>query len=242
MTRSVILLLCLTTLGSSAAAQSESDFAAWFAIMQTPAGALPYAQVEPLPQREGGPRRSAIALRTGSWTFEGQDDRNWTFGATLAMPTGTKAAASVTLAWFRPGGGGDGTTMLGVDVQKAVWQGKSADSPTKFGAAIKGAFGYGDAQGGESTALSVVGQIPVTVRFELTNKSGISLHATPGLGWGRVSDDVDSEAGMRPLIGLGGAWLSAAGAGFHFSLQKVTLDQPNTPWVLGMSFSFVPGQ
>lgn len=243
--RALMVLLAVAVVAARPAnAQSESDVAGWFGLTQTPVGALPLIPVEP--HRSGTESRMAWAFRTASWKFEGQDDRNWTFGGSLAVPAGPKTTVTGTIALFKPGGGAgdDRTLMFGVDWLRRFWEEKAANSSTSFDASFKASLGYGDANGADLNATSIAAQIPLAMRYELANKSAFVLVASPGFGWGRISGGGfgGDESGTRPLIGFGASLLTQSRVGFHLGFQKVLLDAtPAPPWIWGFSFSFIPG-
>lgn len=226
-----------------ARAQSEKDFAAWFAMMLTPVGSLPPMVI--VPTMKAGVRAPTFAGRLGRWAFPGDNLTNYTFGATMVAPVATKALLSGTLAYMKPGCAAgdtcDGTLMLGADIEAPFAESMStqATGKTILSASLKGSLGYGRFLGsGGGNAISLVGFVPLSVRYVMASNSTLSAFLSPGFGIGNVSDSGNSEQGTRPLLGGGAAWSSATGVGIHLSAQKVFIDGGPTMW--GLSFSFVP--
>jgi hypothetical protein len=239
------IFLCAALLAGvtqSVRAQSQSDFAGWTALMLTPVGAFPAIDVA-----TGGTaakRLPAWALRGTLWKFDGQSSQNVSMGGSYVAPVGTTASFTGTAGYYKPGGGNNGTLMLGGDLQNPFWHtvGTTSD-PMTFNASWRGSLGLGHYTGtGGGTTMSLAGAVPFEMRYPLASKSVISGNITPGFGWGRVSGGGGpSQSGTRPMISFGGAWTSPTGTAVHLGVQKVIIDG-NPPWVWGLAMSFVPGQ
>lgn len=229
----------------SVQAQTEKDFAAWTAMMVTPVGALPPVML--VPSMKGGARAGAFAFSASRWKFDGSgEEANYNYGISYAHPVAQKAMASGTLAYMRPGcsgGGCDGTLMLGGDLQAPVWENATVSSggQTTFGVNLKGSLGWGRFLGsGNQNALSLVGTVPLTARFTMSNKSLLSAFLAPGFGFGRITfGGSPSESGSRPLVGGGIAWTSADGIGVHLGIQKILIKETFTkfPTNVGLALS-----
>src|SRR4051812_35059772 len=184
------LLSCalIACVARPAVAQTDNDVAAWFAISLTPVGAFPALQLAP-----GGSaahRLPAWAFRGSSWKFDGANDRNNSFGGSYVAPVGVKSSFTGTVGYFKPGGAGnDGTGLLGGELQSPFWEsvGTSSNSMT-FNASGRGSLGVGRYTGsGGGTALSLVGSLPLGLRYAMASKSVLTANLTPGFGWGRIS-------------------------------------------------------
>jgi hypothetical protein len=217
----------------------DGDSGAWTAMMLTPAGALPAIMVSP--GGGGAQRVPTWAFRFSSWKFGA--DRSSNFGATVVAPVASKASFAGTLAFFKPGGGGDGTVMLGGDLETPFWESvKTANNPMTFSALANGGLGYGRFLGkGGGNLLSLVGSVPLGLHYAMANKSAFTAMVSPGFGFGSVSGGVQSsQSGTRPMISLGAAWMTPTGVGIHAGMDKVMV-HGDPPWVWGFAISVVPG-
>jgi hypothetical protein len=243
MKRLTLLSCALVAAASTAQAQSsEKDAAAWFGIMTTPVGVFPSIETS-----AGGRTDAArqLALRFSSWSFEGSDQHENSFGLSLLNPATSPIRYGVTLGWTQPSGGGgpnDGIFMLGGDIGGALWTSATGtNTASSFSLGWKGSLGYGHFTGtGGGDAWSLVGQVPLGWMYKMANKSDLSAYVNAGFGFAGVSDDTDNESGTRPMFGVGGAWTSAGGIGIHLGWQKVSLDTGgagDVPGVTGLSVS-----
>lgn len=230
---------------STAEAQSDGDFAAWAAIMLTPAGA--FTPVVVAPAMKDGERLPVFLVRGGTWKLEGGRS-NYTFGGTMAAPIFRRATLSATVGYFKPGCDPgvncDGTLMAGADLEAPVVERvvSQATSRTVLNARLKGSLGYGKFMGGtESNLFSAVASVPLSARRDMTNSGSLSAFISPGIGYGKVSENLQpSQSGSRPLMGGGVAWTTADGIGLHLGAQRIFLEAGSaTLW--GAALSFAPG-
>jgi hypothetical protein len=248
MKRLTLLSCALAVAAQAAQAQSsDKDFAAWSGIMFTPVGVFPGIETS-----AGGRTDDArqLALRFSSWSFEGSDVRENSFGVSLINPATSSVRYGFTLGWTQPsgdtGGSNDGLILLGGDIGGALWtSATTANSANSFSLGWKGNLGFGRFTGdGGGNSWSLVGQVPFKWMYKMANKSDLSAYVSAGFGFAGVSDDTDSESGTRPIFGLGGAWTSAGGVGIHLGWQKVPLDTGgfgDVPAVGSLSVSFPVG-
>jgi hypothetical protein len=240
MKRPALLVAALLAFGAStASAQTLDDFTAWLSLIQTPVGALP--AIDAAPTGTGNDRSQVWAVRATSWKFNGAADRNNTIAGSVIAPVGTNASFTATVGYLKMGGG-DGTYMLAADYERPLWESApTAGSPLGFSIAGKGSGGFGHFTGGSGYNVgSFAASLPIGARYVMANKSALSVHVTPGYGFGKLSGGsggVDNGSGTRPLIGFGGAFTTASGFGFHLGMQKVVI-QGNAPWTTGLAFSF----
>jgi hypothetical protein len=243
MKRPFLLAAGLLALGAATASAQTGQFAAWLALIQTPVGALP--AIDAAPTGSTNDRSQVWAVRATNWKFDGATDRNNTIAGSVIAPVGTDASFTATVGYLKMGSG-DGTYLLGADYQRPLWEsGATASNPFAFSIAGKGSAGYGHFTGGSGYNLaSLAASLPVGARYVLSNKSALSVHVTPGYGFGKLSggsNGVDNGSGTHPLIGFGGAFTTASGFGFHIGMQLVrvgALLNGNTPWTTGIAFSF----
>jgi hypothetical protein len=236
--RALLVCCAMVAVATTAAAQTSSDIAAWTALSLSPVGAFPGILLTPI--WSGGERQGAFALLGSAWKFKGFKDQNINFGGSYAGPIGNRASLTGTLGYFRPGEGGAGTFMFGGDFQTVAWD-PATTSPLTFSLFLKGSAGLGYYTGREGDqAVSLVGSVPLVIRYQLANKSAISATVTPGYGWGRAyGGGVPPEGGALPLISFAGSWAARNGAALHVAMQKIIIDG-DAPWMWGVALSFVP--
>jgi hypothetical protein len=233
-------------LASAAQAQSSSkDFAAWQGIMFTPVGAFP--GIEPsLGCRTDDSKQ--LAVRGSSWKFASDADRMNSLGVSYFAPPTSVLRYGATMGWTEPSSG-DGIFLVGVEVAGDLVQisSRSANG-SAFSADWKLSAGVGHFSGSVGGAgWSLVGQAPIKWQYRMASTAEVSLYAAPGFGVAGTEDSgsVDAEMGTRPMIGFGGAVISARGLGIHLGAELVPLDLGPTadsaPWVMGAALSFPTG-
>lgn len=231
--RSALAILTLTS-ATPLAAQSAGDVAAYFALVGTPAGGLPPVLSNAMLDR---PMTSMdLGVRYGHISTVGTSFNN--FGATLGIPAGTKAMFGITAgvealdcdgckSHFIAGANAEGrltSLMLG-----------TASDAARLNVGLNGEFGFGKPEG--TTLVTLTAGLPVSlVAGGPTLK--IAPFLTPGLGWGRSSDDTGSDSGARFLLGGGVALYSTTSPiGANFGFQKVFIDGGDTLFGLNVTFA-----
>ena len=68
----------------------------------------------------------------------------------------------------------------------------------------------------------------------------MTVFVTPGFGYGRLSEDGESESGTRPMLGLGLRLRTTSGIGFSIGAQKVFIDDGEM--VMGAGLSIATGK
>jgi hypothetical protein len=204
-------------------AQDVGDFAAYAALSFTPLGAF-----VPLPPPPSGARGSAFVFRYGNIDLGGDlasSVHNFSIGGDFAMERGR---LGLTL------GGStcedcDGSIMAGLDYTLMLTQ-------SVVSVALRPAVGFSKPLEDDGTALSFGASLPLGV--ELSGSTGPIFipYLVPGIGFGRLSDEGDSESGMRPMLG-GGFAIAGRQSTFavHLGFQKVFIDEGEM--VFGVGFS-----
>lgn len=230
--RTLLSIVCVATLVAAhgAAAQSEQDVVAYFALLGTPTGALPPVLSNAMLNR---PMPTVdFRVRYGHMSLNGASMNN--FAATLGIPASSKTMFGVTAGYESLSCNGcDGHFMAGANVESRLAStllGTGSDAAA-LNIGVNGEFGFGHPSG--TTLATLNGGLPISL---VTRSSGISVapFITPGIGWGHAHDNTTSEGGTRFLLGGGVTFQSttspiAANIGF----QKIFINGGDT--VLGLS-------
>src|SRR5687768_9823543 len=220
----VASLVALTVLAgpTRASAQDIDDFVAYLALDFTPLGAF-----VPLPPATAGARGSAFVLRYGNLDLGETSLNNFGIGGDFAAGRGR---LGLTLGVSTCDDCDQENLMAGVDYTAPLTQNKVSVS-------LRPAFGFSRPTDGDGTALSLGLSLPIGV--DLSGASGpvIVPFLSPGFGYGRLSDDGDSESGTRPMLG-GGISVSARQSTLaaHLGFQKVFVEDGEMTFGLGVSF------
>ena len=218
-----LVTLSLVAGPTRASAQDAGDFAAYAALSFTPLGAF-----VPSPPPPSGARGSAFVFRYGTIDLGGElasPLHHFSIGGDFATGRGR---LGLTI-------GGttcedcDGNIMAGLDYTIPLTQ-------NVLSVAIRPAFGFSKPLEGDGTALTFGATLPLGV--ELSGATGPSFipYLVPGLGFGRLSGDEDSESGMRPMLGGGFAIAGRQSTvAVHLGFQKVFIDEGETAYGVGFS-------
>lgn len=219
-----------------ARAQSARDAAAYFALIDTPVGALPPLLSSAMLNRamtspDLGLRFGHVGLQGGSLnSFDGR----------LSLPIGSKAQFGINagyenLSCDTPGCSGHfiaGANAEGRLARNTIGTGADAAELT---IGLNGELGFG--RGNGTTVGSFTGGLPVAlVSGSPTFK--IAPFVTPAVGWGRVSDSGSSESGTRFLLGGGVAFQNTPnGVGATVGFQKIFINGGEMMFGVGVTFS-----
>ena len=216
-------------------AQSDDAIVAYFALIETPPGALPTRLSAPMLNRQM--TSTDVSLRYGYVSLSGASLH--TIGLTLGIPAGTKTAFGVTAGY--QGVSCEGGDCKGHFVASANAEGRLSSSPLGTGndapnlnIGLNGELGFGKPEGG--TLLSATVGVP----FALVSGSPtlrIAPYLTPAIGFGHASGGGESRSGARILLGGGVSFNNLQnGIGINLGFQKVFIDSGDT--MLGISVSF----
>ena len=205
-------------------AQSESDRAAWNAMMLSPVGALAPLARDPI---DDDTRQANAWLRYGRWRYDVDDAIHNTVGVTVSRPipfplastelslTGAYVSLSCSMcpSWISGGvsvsstlvqrGEIDGTfTSLGVrsDVGGAHYRGSSQTDAGSFATAVVAELG-----------------VPLILNWHL------SVTISPGIGTGRIALADGIHSGTRRTLGAALALIHASGLALNVGMQKVMI-------------------
>ena len=227
---------------------TESEIAAYAALLSTPVGALAPLMITP-----GAKVETKFTAVTGRYSYLSSDGGNAnSFGASFYHRAGMNAAISGTLGYSTAADCAVdcGTLLVGADVHSTLWNNKTSGTNNRTRGAnknarglaaatksvnLQGSLGYGS--GAVAKYLSVAVGLPVSFSIARSNSARVSAFVTPGFGWGKVSPDGGAaESGTRPMIGAGAAWLATSGWGVHASFNKVIVDGGGNAFGLGYSW------
>jgi hypothetical protein len=222
------------TVAAPVAAQSDQDVVAYFTLIGTPRGGLPPSLSPSMLGRSM--TNPDLAVRYGHISTAGTDFNN--FGATLGIPAGPKAMIGITAGAESPrcdgckthfiaGAGAEGrlaSTMLGTGTDAA-----------QLNIGLNGELGFGKPEG--VTLISLSAGLPIALVSTGTSFR-IAPFVTPGLGWGRESDDAGSMNGTRLMLG-GGVALEGTTSpiGVNFGFQKVFINGGDTMFGINVRFA-----
>ena len=230
--RLVLLLILLSaTLSGVVSAQDASDSAAYRALTQTPLAGLI------------APNGPAVSGEPARWGWHGQyglrslDDHEYihTAGAGIDLPVG-RGRISFTAGAYLPNcssGECPGHFMASAGFAErivGIALGRDTSSAT-LNIATQLELGLGFPSG--ATLFAAAATIPVAL---VPSGEGLRLlpYLAPGLGSGLVSENGETEAGLRGQIGAG---VSAVGLIKGFTLttgiERVLLQDGN--WLVGLS-------
>lgn len=233
--RTLLLLVAslMVALASRLAAQSEQDVIAYFTLIGTPQGGLPPVLSNAMLGRSM--TAPDLSVRYGHISTVGTDFNN--IGATLGIPAGDKAMVGVTAgvealscggckAHFIAGANAEGRLASSV-------LGTGSDA-ARLNIGLNGEFGFGKPEG--TTLVSLSAGLPVSL---VANGSTLKIapFLTPGIGWGRSSDNTGSESGTRFMLGGGVAFQSTRSAvGANFGFQKVFINGGDVMFGVNLTF------
>lgn len=215
-------------MSSSASAQSEGDFAAYFAISVTPVGALPLMARSTM--FDESPAPASFTARYGS-----QEDLH-NFGIGGDFRAGRSGRASLTLGVVTCDGC-EGTFMVGADfiaplVRSAVGTGATSPSLT---VAINPSVGFSSPMEGDGAAVAAGVGLPIAVAMGEAGGQ-VAAFLSPGIAFGQVSGSGESVSGTRPMLG-GGIGLRLGKATISGSAQKIFIEEGSVQYGLGIAVS-----
>lgn len=215
-----LLALAVIANPTRGSAQDVGDFAAYTALVFTPVGGF-----VPLPPAASVARGSAFVFRYGNLDVGDGSLHNFSLGGDIATQRGR---LGLTLGGTTCDGC-DGNIMAGVDYTALL-------SQNVLSVALRPAFGFSKPLEGGGTALSFGVSLPVGAELGEATGPVFVPYLVPGLGFGLISGNGESESGVRPMLG-GGLSIAGRRSNFavHFGLQKVFIEEGEMTFGLGMS-------
>ena len=217
-----LLVLFAIASPARASAQDAGDIAAYAALIFTPPGGL-----VPLPPAASGGAGSAFVIRYGNLDFGsgGGSLHNIALGGDFAVARGR---FGLTLG-YTTCDGCDGNFMAGIDYSYVLAQ-------NVLTVALRPALGFSKPSEGDGTALSLGLSLPIGVELSGATGPVFTPYIVPGFGFGRVSDNDDSESGGRPMLGGGLSIASRQSTlAVHLGFQKVFIEDGEMTLGLGLS-------
>lgn len=234
-------LTALVMSPASAQAQSEpdlGDIASYVALLGTPtAGLAPIATPTMMGAQQTG---LGYSFRYGR--VSGDDaPSNFGAGVSYGISAGT---LGLTAGYLQPGiDDADGHFMLGGHFARGL--ANVAMSPSAaLNIGVDATLGWAS-RTETSTAGDVdVGLLSAEIGVPVATVAGSGNwrfvpYVQPGLGWGRVSAEDESESGTQFMVGAGlGIMDGTRGIGINVGMKKVFMEDGET--VLGLGFSWNP--
>lgn len=213
-------------MGSTAAAQRESDFVAYLALSVTPVGALPLMARSAM--FDEGPASTSFTARYGT-----QADLH-SFGVGGDFRAGSSGSAAVSIG-YSTCDGCDGMLMLGADyiaplMRRAIGTGTT---PPALTVSFNPSVGFAKPMEGDGTALAASVGLPVVVAMGDAS-SRFAAFVSPGIGFGLLSGSGDSESGVRPMLG-GGIGIRLGRMTISGSAQKIFIEQGEIQFGAGIA-------
>lgn len=215
------------------AAQDAEDVAAYLAMVFTPIGALP-PMVTP-PMAGSAQTRNRINARYGRISFNDAVAFN-NLGVGIDFDRDGGSWGLVLGYMFDDCEGDcDGVVMFGADLEGVLASSQIGQSPnTRLNMGWRGDVGI--SRSDDLTSLTGVIGVPLSVSAQ-SGSLRIVPFFTPAFGFGRLSDDNDSESGVRFLLGGGLGVMSSTGLALNIGFQKVFIDGGDTQVGLGVAWN-----
>lgn len=205
-------------------AQTDSDRAAWNAMMLSPVGALAPLARDPIDDET---RQADVWVRYGRWRYDVDDAIHNTVGVTVSRPipfplestelslTGAYVSLSCSMcpSWISGG----------ASLSSTLWQQGEIDEPfASLGvrADVGGAHYRGSSQtdaGSFATAVVAGLGVPLILNWHL------SATMSPGIGTGRIALADGIHSGTRRTLGAALALIHASGLALNVGWQKVLI-------------------
>lgn len=211
-----------------ASAQSNSDVAAWSALMVTPIGALAPIAQDP----HGLPvNATAWSLRYGRWHYDADDVIHDTGGLTWSRGlayrhlqlsvTGAYALIECPTCSYWLAGDITLRTPLGF----RVYGDSTTHLRTETGASLQMTLGGARYRGREpANAQSLAIAVPVDIAIPWRRTGAFRASLIPGIGFGRVATAGSADAGLLPMIGGALAWSLNRTFTIDMGAQRVILN------------------
>ena len=219
--------------GTSADAQIVNSAAAYFALIVSPAGAVPPILSSAMLNR--AMTQPDFSLRYGHTSFDGASSN--VLDARVGFAAGTKATIGVNAGYQSyTCDGCEGHFIAGANAEGRLLSYTLGTGPEagQLTVGLNGEAGFGTRSG--TTVTGVTAGLP----FALVTGSPtlkIAPFLTPALGWGGIFGSGESQTGTRFLRGAGVAIVSpTSGIDVNAGFQKVFIDGRDT--IVGVSLTF----
>jgi len=217
-------LLASGVVACAVAAQSDSDRAAFNAIMLSPMGALAPLARDPI---DYDARQTNVWIRYGRWRYDVDDAIHNNVGLTVSRPipfplpsselslTGAYVSLSCSLcpSWI----------SAGASLSSMLWQQGEIDerwSSLGVRADIGGAHYRGSSQ---TDAASFATAVVAGVGVPLILNWHLSATMSPGIGQGRIALADGVHSGARRTLGAALALIHASGLALNVGIQKIMI-------------------
>ena len=226
----------LAALGEPASAQDDGDIAAWSAMMLTPYGALP-PLVTPLmfATVDGDDQGGGFEARYGRWSFDEGEDEAWNiFGA-----GGRAGPFGFGFGYGKCGDCTDGVFMANVEFESDLVRSAigASEAASTLVIGLRPSLGFakpgGDSRGNAFTAAV---DVPFTYNAPAGGGSRLALFIAPGYGFGRISEQGESDSGTRASLAAGVGLRTSRGPALHVAWRRILIDEGPSLFGVGVSF------
>lgn len=231
---------------SSGSAQSRiNDLAGFYALIYTPAGALPSVVRVTMPDDSGS--RGAVDLRYGRYKYRDGTLTFNNFGAAGQLRIFRRLSVGATVAYRGCSGGCEGLTMASVDAAATLLHHEATEPGAgDIEIGVQVSAGYGEPDTTHFTAQSLAVMLPLTVTLPQANNGLLTLSLVPGAAYGRLTNEhpillggaVGTFSSTRFLMGAGLGYLFSAGLGVHLGVHRIAIEESSTQSGLGVSWRF----
>jgi hypothetical protein len=205
---------------------TSSETASYQALHATPIGA-----VAPLAPNMG---RQVTGFRGHYGRHDMRGTNTNTFAVGADFPAGMQTSFGFTFGW-RNIENADDHFMVGTNLSGNL----AGGSPTgvmpqqaRLGVSYRAELGYG--RSGDTDALGAALSLPLSVPVA-SGQTRITPFLSPGMGWGRLSGNGDSDSAVRFMLGGGLGLEMAGGTGIHVGARRVFYDNADMQYGLGVT-------
>ena len=223
----------LSITASTARAQDDGDFAAWYAMMFTPYGALPSLVT---PGMAGMPIEPNVAgtfdVKYGRWQFDETGERFNNYGV-----GGRSGRTGYTVGYATCERCPNGVIMGQVDFERAlVTSSPGTDgSGSSLFIGIRPSFGFGKPTRGHRTLIAANLDAPASVSMRVGQRSRVVPFIAPGVGAG-LDRGRESDMGVRTALAAGVGVFPSERFAIHAVWRKIFIE--DGPGSLGLGLSF----
>ena len=231
------LTLLIGAAAAPAAAHAQgraNDVGGFYALIYTPAGALP--PVVYVKTVRDSTSIGWAAIRYGRYKYRDDTLRFANYGVSGEVRVWRRVFIGGTYAYRTCNTGCSGLNMGSVDLSGGLLHKPGVqrdDADTEIGWQLSG--GYGKAVKADISAWSIVGFLPMTVMLPQAYEGKLILSLVPGIGYGSTSDNAASlfptagtYASVRFMLGAGVGYVFPKGLSLHVAVHRIAVEESTT--------------
>jgi hypothetical protein len=226
---------CVVGVGPVLAAQSNNQWSAQMALLNTPIGALGSLFTMGGVEAEHTP--VGLAIRYGHYGYPVTSVNVDNVGLTALFKLSKRTHAELT------GGFGScsgckammmGSAAFYADLARTdIGDQKDHDVLT---VGIRPEIGAAHRSDTTPWYYSASLGFPVALSTQILGDVRVEPFIQPGAGYGMIRTESDHAGGVRPIAGGGVAFYVGSGVGIHLDAQRIIADNSTTQWGLGLSW------